>query len=57
MPDTTSAGKVYYRRVSNALAVNGIKAALFTVPTTPSVNGFSPVEALVVTWDSVGYYK
>ena len=46
-------GFVYYRKVNNPATLGSIKSTLFT---TNLLTSFTPAEAVVATWSSVGFY-
>jgi hypothetical protein len=50
----SNGGHVYYRRTTDRGELTSIKSTVFTTNTLP---GFTPVEAVVATWDAVGYYE
>ena len=49
--DTRKAGRVWYREANDSATLDKIKVDV------ASEADFSPQSALIVTWDSVGYYS
>ena len=49
----SNGGHVYYMITTDSNEVASLKSTLFTTNPLP---GFSPLEAMVATWDVVGYY-
>lgn len=53
--DTREAGTVWFREVNDSALLNRIGRDIRT--NIDNIFGFQPMSALIVTWDSVGYYS